>query len=285
VAAALQTHRQSSIDNHPSEMTADAAAQITLAAYLALAFLAVARQALRCDDGPVVWLLYAVQRAYSGLWFHWRANRRCPFPQVGPALIIANHRSPVDPLMLWTNSHLSGPRPKLRVISFMMAREYYERPGLNRLCRTMQCIPIDRAGQDTAPARAALRLLQQGKLVGVFPEGGINLEEGLRPASLGIAWLALRAQVPVYPVYIHNSPGGRSMVEPFVKGGRVRLTYGRPIDLSQFADQRKSHALLEEVTDRMMKRLAELGGETYHSRHDAEAPDVIPIRSEEHAAG
>ncbi len=235
-------------------------AKLTLAAFAAIGVVIVLWQAVRCEGGWQVWLLYCVQRTYSGMRYHWRANRRCPFPQTGPALIIANHRSPIDPMMVWTNSHLTGRRNRIRVIGFLMAREYYDIRRFRWLYRALQSIPVERGGKDMAPARNALRRLQAGKLVGVFPEGGIHLGEELSDASPGIAWLALRAQVPVYPVYIHGAPQGDHMVEPFLKLARVRVTYGDAIDLSAYAGRRKSRELLTEVTELLMARLAELGG-------------------------
>jgi 1-acyl-sn-glycerol-3-phosphate acyltransferase len=128
-----------------------------------------------------------------------------------------------------------------------------------------------------ASAREALRRLQAGKLVAVFPEGGINLGKGLREASPGIAWLALRAKVPVYPVFIHGSPQGTDMVEPFLGTARVRVIYGDPIDLSGYEGQRKSHELLAEVTDLLMRRLAELGGVSYGKGDSPENGETLPF--------
>lgn len=67
----------------------------------------------------------------------------------------------------------------------------------------MQSIPVDRNGRDIGPTREAIRRLERGDLIGIFPEGGINMGEGLREANPGIAFLALKAGVPVIPVYIH----------------------------------------------------------------------------------
>lgn len=260
-------------------MSSDQIAQLTLAGYALAAVACVAWQAVRCDHGPIVWCLYCVQRAYSGLWFHWRSNGHCPFPASGPGLIYANHRSPVDPLMLWTNSHLTADRRTIRVIGFMMASEFANVRGLQWLFRAMQVIPVERRGRDVGPAREALRRLKQGRLVGLFPEGGINRGPTLRAAGSGLAWLAISARVPVFPVFIHDSPGGRSMVEPFLKGGHVRVTYGQPLDLSPWYDVKKSPETLQEVTDLLMQHLAELGGVSYARppQHTAESPATLPF--------
>ncbi len=235
---------------------------LVLGFYAAIAVVLVARSISQCQDGWEAWLLYNVQRLYGGLVFHWRANRRCPFPAHGPALIVANHRSPVDPMMLWLNHHLREHEKStnMRVICFLTAREYCQIRGIRWLCRAMQSIPTNRDGKDIGSAKEALRRLKHGCLVGVFPEGRINLGESLMEGSTGVAWLALRARVPVYPVFLHDTPQGDNMVQPFCTLSRVRVIYGDPIDLSQYYECRKTHEILQEVTELMMTRLAELGG-------------------------
>ena len=151
------------------------------------------------------------------------------------------------------------------IIGFMMAREYYEVKFLHWIAVAMQSIPVQRNGKDLAPTRAALRRLKDGKLLGVFPEGGINRERDLKAGNPGMAWLAVRSQVPVYPVYIHNSPGGETMIDPFYNFGPVSVYYGDPIDLSAYYDRKPTQEVLQEVTDIMMARIAELGGVGYAS--------------------
>lgn len=241
-------------------MHPDQIAILTLVAYVAIAAGILGWRLYRRDVSGLVSALYAVDRLYTGLVFHWRSNRRSTIPQEGPGLIIANHRSPVDPHFLWMNHHLAGPKRRIRVISFLVAREYYEVRATHWICRAMESIPVGRDGKDMAPARDALRKLQAGKLVGVFPEGRINTGPSgapLLPADTGIAWLALRAQVPVYPIYIHDAPPCTNMVAPFITPTRVRLCFGEPIDLSSYKDQRITRELLQEVTTLMMSKLEE----------------------------
>ena len=233
-------------------------AQLVLSLYGVAAVLVVAWQVAQCRDGWRVWVLYVIERLYCGLLFRWRGNRPCPFPAEGPALVIANHSSPVDPLLIWMNHHLDNRERRIRVISFLMAREYYELRALRFISEGMQSIPTERDGKDMGPAREALRRLKKGKLIGIFPEGHINRSGGLLEANSGVAWLALHAKVPVYPVFIHGSPGGKTMIEPFYTPCRVRVAYGDPVDLSSYYGRRRTHELLREVTEFLMSRLAEL---------------------------
>jgi len=244
-------------------MTPDVAAIWTLAAYLLTAIGIVYRQTRhRCCDWQVC-LLYTITRMYIPLMYHWRSDRICPFPEEGPAIIIANHRSPVDPMLIWTNHHRVGRSGRIRVIRFLTAKEYFDIPVIGWICRTMQSIPVARDGRDIKPTREALSHLKAGGWIGVFPEGGIKAGADLQSANTGIAWLALRANVPVYPVYIENAPRGRHMAEPFYNPSRVRIRYGNPIDLSGFAGRHTSRELLHEITGLMMQRLADLGGVRY----------------------
>jgi 1-acyl-sn-glycerol-3-phosphate acyltransferase len=260
-----------------------------LAAYAAIAVGVVAFQAVRCRAGIPAWLLYAADRVYVGLMFHWRANR-CPLPADGPALVIANHSSPLDPMLIWTNHHFGKPEGTVRVISFLMACEYNEPAGINIICRIMQSSPLSRDGRDIAPVREALRRLRDGQMVGVFPEGKINLEHGLLRADTGLAWLALKSQVPVYPVFIHGIPPGRNMIEPFITPCRVRLSFGRPIDLSRYSSRKPTQTVLREVTDHLMHQLAALGGVPYplpDANGEVEDPGTVrvPIRGAVRSAG
>ena len=230
-------------------------AKVTLSGFAIVAVTTLLVQAIRWPGGWSVWLLSMANRLYVRTCFLVRRNRPCPFPQEGPAIIIANHRSPVDPLFVWLGQR--------RIINFMMAREYYEKGFLRWLCVLLESIPVSRNGRDLGPAREALRRLKAGKLLGIFPEGGLNVEKDLMPGIPGMAWLALRSQAPVFPVYIHNSPLGRTMVEPFYNFRQVRITYGEPIDLSEYYKLKPSQEILTEVTNLMMSRIAELGGIGY----------------------
>jgi len=238
-------------------MQPDMAAKWTLAFYIAIAVAAVLWQVARWPDGWNAWALAVVNRFYIRAFFHFRTNRPCPFPTDGPAIIIANHSSPMDPMFVWVG--------RRETIGFMMAREYYDVKFLHWIAVAMQSIPVERNGKDLAPTRAALRRLKAGKLLGVFPEGGINRESDLQAGNPGMAWLAVRSQVPVYPVYIHNSPSGESMIDPFYNFGPVTVYYGDPIDLSAYYDRKPTQDVLQEVTDIMMARIAELGDVGYTS--------------------
>jgi 1-acyl-sn-glycerol-3-phosphate acyltransferase len=126
--------------------------------------------------------------------------------------------------------------------------------------------------------KMAARRLKQGRLVGVFPEGRINPGTELLPGSPGVAWLALHARVPVYPVYIHGAPQGEHMVQPFHTFSRVRVNYGSAVDLSAYYGQRLTPRMLQAVTDQLMARLEATGRNGGAETPPEELPIQSPLR-------
>jgi 1-acyl-sn-glycerol-3-phosphate acyltransferase len=120
-----------------------------------------------------------------------------PLPETGCALVAANHISGLDPLLLIAAS----PRP----LRFLIAREEYERFGLNWLFRLGNCIPVDREKRPERALREALQALAAGEVVVVFPHGRIHLDsDPPRRLKGGVVRLAQRTGCPIYPVRVDD---------------------------------------------------------------------------------
>ena len=203
-------------------------------------------------NGPLLTWLMALNRLYVRLWCR-NASNGSSLPRKGAAILIANHTSPLDPALLQAGTD--------RPIRFMMAREYYEVRWFGWLYRLLGCIPVNRTGRDTAAAKSALRALSHGEVIGIFPEGKINLDgHGLIEPQLGAALLALRSRATVVPAYLSGAPIGRTMIKPFFQPCRTEVKYGPPLDLSPYYGRERNRDVLAEVGRLMMSRLAELGG-------------------------
>lgn len=244
-------------------MPADGYARIALALYAAITIAVIVIQARRSAATWQLWLLHVIARTYSPFVFGIRLRQTCPLPTTTGALVIVNHRSPVDPMLLFAASPRRRDGYHVRPVEFLTASEYANQGGpIGFICRHMDVIPVDRDGQDMEPAKEALRRLKKGHLVGIFPEGRINRGEGLLPGNPGVAWLALKGGQPVIPVYIHGAPQSESMIAPFCTLSQCRVAFGKPVDLSEYTGQRVTPDLLARVTDVLMSRLAETGGLT-----------------------
>ncbi len=244
-------------------MTSDTFAKLLLIFYVVLLLVTLWWRSGRCRGGRVVWLLASLSHLYCGLMFRVRADG-ANLPQTGPALVIGNHQSPLDPMLIWDPYRPSFREGGARPIGFLMLKMYYDVGWLTWMYDALRSIPVVRDGNDTGPVRQALRQLKKGELVGIFPESRFNPNpQCLMPGDSGAAWIALKAQVPVYPVFIENLPHSDDMIRPFFQPRRVRVRYGEPIDLSAYATRRKNAETLREVTDLLMQRLAQLGGVGY----------------------
>lgn len=149
--------------------------------------------------------------------FHRLRSMHLPLPVHGPALVVANHISGLDPLLMIAACH--------RPLRFLIAREQYERFGLQWLFRAVGCIPVERGG-NTKPALAAARhALQQGEVIALFPQGRIHLaHESRAPLKPGVAHLAKFSGAPVYPLYIEGIKGaGHTLGAVFLRS-RARIT-------------------------------------------------------------
>jgi 1-acyl-sn-glycerol-3-phosphate acyltransferase len=143
-----------------------------------------------------------------------------------------------------------------------VAAEYFAIPLVGLFLRTTQAIPTRRSGRDTAATRTAIRYAAQGELVGILPEGRINVTDQLMlSARPGAAMIALAAQVPVVPCYIEGSPYASSPWSPLWTPARVRLVFGDPIYVDEYVGREREPELLQQLTLRFMREIARLAGQ------------------------
>jgi 1-acyl-sn-glycerol-3-phosphate acyltransferase len=196
------------------------------------------------------WWLNAI---YCSFWHRMEPARSGGLPERGPALLIANHTSGVDPFVLQASCR--------RVLRFLIAKELYDYWLFHPICRGLGCIPVRRDGSDLAATRAALRVLEQGQVVPIFPEGRITRQPGreLGQGKAGVAFIALRARVPVIPAYIWGTPETSQIWKALVTPSRARVLFGPPVDLSDFlADAPADKTTIARVAARMMEAIRAL---------------------------
>jgi 1-acyl-sn-glycerol-3-phosphate acyltransferase len=149
--------------------------------------------------------------------FHRLHYTPVPLPSQGGALVASNHVSGLDPLLL-----IAAARRPLR---FIIAQEEYQRFGLNWLYRAIGCIPVERDRQPELALRQALRALQKGEVVAIFPHGRIHLDsDPPRKLKGGVASLAQLTASPVYPVRLEGIRGQGHVFKAVVQRSHARLT-------------------------------------------------------------
>jgi 1-acyl-sn-glycerol-3-phosphate acyltransferase len=183
-------------------------------------------------------------------------------PRSGPAILASNHLAVMDSFYL--------PLVVRRRITFLAKAEYFTGTGLKGwLSRwfftSVGQVPIDRNDSDSAQAalRTAERLLGEGKLLGMYPEGTRSPDGRLYKGKTGMGRLALQTGVPVIPVAMIGTnvvnPPGTSML----RFGRVTVRFGKPMDFSRFEGMAGNRFIERAVTDEVMYELMGLTGQEY----------------------
>ena len=95
------------------------------------------------------------------------------------------------------------------------------------------------------PTRAALRALEQGRILGVFPEGRIETTRDLLPFQTGVALMAIKANVPVFPACLDGTRHNKEIAEALLKPNRARVSFGPEV---VFDRNETTHAALEAAT-------------------------------------
>lgn len=165
----------------------------------------------------------AAGRVYARAYHDLRVLSPHQLPRRGPAILICNHTSGLDPVLIQSVVP--------RLIVWMMDREFYEMPSLRWIFEAIDAIPVDRTGREFAATRRALRALSDGRILGVFPEGRIERTRDLLPFQTGVALMAMKAKVKVYPAYLDGTQRGIEMLQAFVQSQHASVAFGPPIGL------------------------------------------------------
>jgi 1-acyl-sn-glycerol-3-phosphate acyltransferase len=157
-----------------------------------------------------------------------------------------------------------------RRTTFLAKQEYFTGTGLKGwftrwFYTAAGQVPIDRADADAAQnaLETAKRLLQQGKLLGMYPEGTRSPDGRLYKGKTGLARLALETGVPVIPVAmigtdVVNPPGSKMW-----RFGRVTVRFGKPMDFSRFDGLAGNRFIERAVIDEVIYELMKLSGQEY----------------------
>ena len=194
-------------------------------------------------------LAVALMRVLFRLEVHGREH----VPVAGPLLLASNHVSLLDPPLV------GGAAP--RELHFMAKEELFRIPLLGRLIWAVNARPVKRDGSDSRALKAALRLLDEGRALLIFPEGTRGAEGRLGEGKPGAGMLAVMSGAPVVPVHVSGSgralPAGRVVPRP----AKIRVRFGPPLHFkAAHSEERKER--YREATREIMRAIAQLRGQT-----------------------
>jgi 1-acyl-sn-glycerol-3-phosphate acyltransferase len=183
-------------------------------------------------------------------------------PHSGAVILASNHLAVADSFYL--------PLVVSRRITFLAKAEYFTGTGPRGYFKrwfftAAGQVPIDRTDADSAQAAldTAARVVAEGKLLGMYPEGTRSPDGRLYKGKTGLARLALETGVPVIPVAmvgtdVVNPPGSKMW-----RFGRVKVKFGKPMDFSRFEGLAGNRFIERAVIDEVMYELMRLSGQEY----------------------
>lgn len=187
-----------------------------------------------------------VMQFVSTFWVRLRARGMERLPAQGGGLLLINHESFLDPLMVGL--------PLRRPISYLARDSLFKVPFVGWMLRNTFVMPINREAASTSSLREAIRRLQHGFLVGIFPEGTRSETGEIGELKPGFLALMRRAKVPIYPVGIAGTFQALPRGAWFLRPVKIRVVYGEPFteaELNQFGRDDEA-GLLNFIRERML---------------------------------
>jgi 1-acyl-sn-glycerol-3-phosphate acyltransferase len=179
-------------------------------------------------------------------------------PSEGPVLLVCNHVSVCDPIVLTASA-------RHRRVSSMAKAELFANPFIAAALRVQRAFPIRRGAGDVTAIRHALALLERGEVLAMFPEGHVSRFGHMRRGHPGAGFFAQRPGVTVIPAVCWGTQLFR---------GPVRVVFGPPIDMGGLTGTSRK-ARNREATDRIMTVLSRMAMEVGAPLQD---PPVGPVR-------
>ncbi len=198
--------------------------------------------------GPVVHLVYRP-----------RAEGTEHVPATGAAILASNHLSAADWIFM--------PMSVRRRVTFLAKAEYFTGTGLKGFLRRAFFsgagqVPIDRSSASAAEdaIQTGIRILREGKLLGIYPEGTRSPDGRLYRGKIGVARMALETGAPVVPVAMvygrRKLPFGLTLTS-------VEVRFGTPLDFSRYEGLAGDRFVERSITDEIMYEIMELSGQEY----------------------
>lgn len=193
-------------------------------------------------------MFYKIFKVLCRIWFGLILRTRVigveNIPKDGAFILAANHVSNWDPPFLGTFMS--------REVCYMGKEELFSNPVMAWVCRNLHVFPVKRGAADKSAIKTAIKLLKDGKCLGIFPEGTRSKTGKLGKAEPGISLIAAMTKAPIIPAAIVNTEKIFSR-EKFLP--RLAVIYGTPI---KFTGSTKDKQALADFAQEIMNEIAKL---------------------------
>ena len=199
-------------------------------------------------------------------------------PKQGAVILASNHLSFVDSVFL--------PICIDRDMVFLAKSEYFTTMGIKGwatkwFMKGTGMLPIDRSGGKASEAslNTGLRVLAEGRVLGIYPEGTRSPDGKLYRGRTGIARMVLESGVPVVPVAMIDTEKVMPIGAKWPKMRRPGIIIGKPLDFSRFQGMEGDRFILRAVTDEIIYELAGLSGQQYEDVYASSVREKRPVNA------
>jgi 1-acyl-sn-glycerol-3-phosphate acyltransferase len=196
-------------------------------------------------------------------YFHVQVEGLEHVPDREPAILACNHLSFIDSMVLPMNV----PRP----VYFLGKADYWDSWRTRWFFEGTGVVPVHRGGgaQSEASLITGVRILSEGDLLGIYPEGTRSPDGRLYRGKTGPARMALEAGVSIVPCAVEGTDKALPTGSYRPKRHPVTVRYGKPLDLSRYRDRRHDPFVLRSATDELMYEIMMLSGQEYVDEYAA----------------
>ncbi|HSF37089.1 MAG TPA: lysophospholipid acyltransferase family protein [Nocardioides sp.] len=194
-------------------------------------------------------------------------------PEEGPAILASNHLSYADWLFM--------PLTLNRRVTFVAKAEYFTTPGIKgwfqkKFFTGAGQVPIDRSGANAAEGamKSAMKILGEGELFGIYPEGTRSHDGKLYRGKTGVARLALESGAPVVPCAVVGTDVVAPSGKVYGTWTRPVVRFGKPLDFSRYAGMENDRYILRSITDEIMYEIMRLSGQEYVDLYASKAKEL-----------
>jgi 1-acyl-sn-glycerol-3-phosphate acyltransferase len=179
------------------------------------------------------------------LFFRLKVTGQENIPQDSPFIIVANHSSLLDPIILGISV-----RPK---VIFVAAAYLFKIGWLGYLLRKANSIPVQREN-DIKAIKQSLKILKRGGVLGIFPEGGIDRQKNNLPVRAGAAYLATKIGVPIVPIRIKGADKALPRGAKFIRSlNKIEVEIKKPIFCSRQTSKEKE--IIRNIVESYIKEI------------------------------
>jgi 1-acyl-sn-glycerol-3-phosphate acyltransferase len=199
-------------------------------------------------------------------------------PKSGGVILASNHLSFIDSVFL--------PLVIDRRIFFLAKSDYFSGKGFKgfftkAFMNGTGMLPIDRSGGKASEAslNTGLRVLHEGEVLGIYPEGTRSPDGKMYRGRTGVARMILEGDVPVVPVAMIDTEKVMPIGTRIPKVRRIGIVIGEPLDFSRFKGMESDRFILRSITDEIMYELNRLSGQEYVDVYASSVKDRLGAKT------